>query len=485
MLLIFSRASLELLASGRVVFGIFSVLVLMALLTVPSVLLRRRGRPAAALSWLLALFALPGLGVLAWWAFGRTHLERKKRRRARKHLAFAQARAVPGLQRGTIFDRQMPRRAQGECVFPSRGNHMRLLLDGPDAYAAMEEAIASARSTVHIAMYIWQNDTTGRRIRDLLVERARAGVQVRVLVDGFGSSGFVRRLGKPLLDAGARVAVFLPSRFTPFDSPRTNFVNHRKILVVDGAVAFTGGMNVGDEYALRWRDAMVRLEGPAVLDLQHVFLDDWYFATDELVEEDSEQDPELLLARAAPSPPHTVELAIIASGPDSEAWIHDAYFLSLTQAKERIWIATPYFIPGPAILAALRTAAGRGVDVRIVVPAESDVALVTWASRSFYRMLLHAGVRIFEYGGTMLHGKALITDHLIGSVGTANIDSRSFRLSFEVGCFFASREPNERLAAWIESLCDSATEVTLEAIARKPMVQKLAESVAHLGSPLL
>lgn len=477
MLLIFSRASLELLASGRVVLALFSVLVLVALLTVPSVLLRRRGRPAAALSWLLALFALPGFGVLAWWAFGRTHLERKKRRRARKHRAFAQARAVPGLQRGTIFDRQMPRRAQGECVFPSRGNRMRLLLDGPDAYAAMEEAIAGARSTIHIAMYIWQNDTTGRRIRDLLVERARAGVQVRVLVDGFGSRGFMRRLGKPLLEAGARVAVFLPSRFTPFDSPRTNFVNHRKILVVDGAVAFTGGMNVGDEYAQRWRDAMVRLEGPAVLDLQHVFLDDWYFATDELVEDDPE--PELLAHAGG------IDLAIIASGPDSEAWIHDAYFLSLTQAKERIWIATPYFIPGPAILAALRTAAGRGVDVRIVVPAESDVVLVTWASRSFYRMLLHAGVRIFEYGGTMLHGKALVTDHLIGSVGTANIDSRSFRLSFEVGCFFASREPNERLAAWIESLCDAATEVTLEAIARKPLTQKLAESVAHLGSPLL
>src|SRR5690606_13823064 len=161
--------------SGRVVLALFSVLVLVALLTVPSVLLRRRGRPAAALSWLLALFALPGFGVLAWWAFGRTHLERKKRRRARKHRAFAQARAVPGLQRGTIFDRQMPRRAQGECVFPSRGNRMRLLLDGPDAYAAMEEAIAGARSTIHIAMYIWQNDTTGRRIRDLLVEPARAG----------------------------------------------------------------------------------------------------------------------------------------------------------------------------------------------------------------------------------------------------------------------------------------------------------------------
>lgn len=465
------------IVTSRVILGAFLVAQVLALATVPSVLLRRRGRPAAALSWLLALFALPLFGVLAWWAFGRTHLERKRRRRALKKQAFAQVHAPTGLEPGTVFDRQLPPRARGDCVFPSRGNRLRLLLDGPAAYAAMEEAIQGARRSVHIAMYIWQNDATGRRIRDLLAAKAREGVRVRVLVDGFGSSGFVRRLGGPLLEAGASVGVFLPSRFTPFDSPRTNFVNHRKLLVIDDQVAFTGGMNVGDEYAHHWRDAMVRIEGPAVADLQFVFLDDWYFATNELVE----GDPERGNVRYADG----VEAAIIASGPDSEAWLHDAYFLALTQAQRRIWIATPYFIPGPAILAALRTAAGRGVDVRIVVPSKSDVALVAWASRSYYRMLLHAGVRIFEYGGTMLHAKALVTDDLIGSIGTANIDSRSFRLSFEVGCFFASEELNHELASWHEGLTHGAIEITSEAIARKPLAQKLAESVAHLCSPLL
>jgi cardiolipin synthase len=472
-----SWAGWDLFVPGRVLLGVFLASQLIALLTIPSVLLRRRGRPSAALSWLLALFALPLLGVLAWWAFGRTHLERKRRRRARKKRAFARVHSRHSPDDETIFDRQLPARARRDCVFPSPGNRLTLLLDGERAYAAMESAIQGARESVHILMYIWQDDATGRRIRDLLAEKARQGIRVRVLVDGFGSSGFARRLGRPLREAGASVAVFLPSRFTPLESPRTNFVNHRKILVVDDRVAFTGGMNVGDEYAQRWRDAMVRIEGPAVQDLQLVFLDDWYFATNELVETD---------AGVATAPyPDGVDAAIIASGPDSEAWIHDAYFLALTQAQQRIWIATPYFIPGPAILAALRTAAGRGVDVRIVVPSNSDVALVAWASRSFYRMLLQAGVRIFEYGGTMLHAKALVTDDNVGSIGTANIDSRSFRLSFEVGCFFASKELNQELASWHEGLTRGAIEVTREAIAKKPLAHKLAESVAHLCSPLL
>lgn len=472
-----SWAGWDLIVPGRVLLGVFLASQLLALLTIPSVLLRRRGRPSAALSWLLALFALPLLGVLAWWAFGRTHLERKRRRRARKRRVFARVRSHQNADESTVFDRQLPLRARRDCVFPSPGNHLELLLDGARAYEAMEAAIQGARESVHILMYIWQDDATGRRIRDLLVDKARQGVQVRVLVDGFGSSGFVRRLGRPLREAGASVGVFLPSRFTPLESPRTNFVNHRKILVVDDRVAFTGGMNVGDEYAERWRDAMVRVEGPAVQDLQLVFLDDWYFATNELVESDG--------GTAIAPHPNGVDAAIIASGPDSESWIHDAYFLALTQAQRRIWIATPYFIPGPAILAALRTAAGRGVDVRIVVPSKSDVALVAWASRSFYRMLLQAGVRIFEYGGTMLHAKALVTDDSLGSIGTANIDSRSFRLSFEVGCFFASKELNGELANWHEGLTRGAIEVTREAIATKPLAHKLAESVAHLCSPLL
>jgi cardiolipin synthase len=448
----------------------------LALCTVPSVLLRRRGRPTAALAWLLALFALPGLGSVAWWAVGRTNLERKRRRRARKKRSFAIKRGVPQSGQETIFDRQMPKRAHGDAVFASTGNHVELLLDGPNAFPKLEEALRSAKRSVHVLYYIWEDDETGHRIADILAERARAGVAVRVLVDGFGARKATKWLAGPLRAAGAAFGVFLPSHFTPFRAPRFNFVNHRKIVVVDGQVAFTGGMNIGTEYRERWRDAMLRIEGPAVGALDHVFLDDWYFATDELI------DDERLRRKSRPD---GTEVAVVASGPDSEAWIHDAYFMTLTQAVSRIWIATPYFIPGPAILAALRTAAGRGVDVRILVPSTSDVTIVKWASRSYYRELLEAGVRIFEYQGAMVHAKALVCDEHIISVGTANIDSRSFRLSFEVGCFLASKPLNAQLGAWHESLVESSLEVTLLSISRKPVLLRLAESAAHLLSPLL
>ncbi len=446
---------------------------LLALCTVPSVLLRRRGRPTAALAWIFALFALPALGGLAWWAFGRTNLERKKRRRAKKKRDFTEKRGAPAVAKDTIFARQMPERAHGDCVFASHGNQVELLLDGPNAFPVLEAAIASATRSIHVEYYIWENDDVGRRLRDHLVERAHAGVAVRVLVDGFGTRN-ARWLTEPLRQAGAKVGIFLPSHFTPFRAPRFNFVNHRKVVVVDGAVAFTGGMNIGNAYATDWRDTMVRIEGPAVRALDHVFLDDWYFATDELIDDE----------RSGPPSANGIEVAVVASGPDSEAWIHDAYFIALTQAKRRIWIATPYFIPGPAILAALRTAAGRGVDVRILVPSTSDVTIVKWASRSYYRGLTEAGVHIFEYQG-MVHAKALLTDDDIACIGTANIDSRSFRLSFEVGCFLASAELNEKLASWHASLVQDSVAVTTRSLERKPLVQKLGESAAHLFSPLL
>lgn len=450
---------------------------LFALGSVPSVLLRRRGRPTAALAWLLALFALPALGGLLWWAFGRTRLERKRRKRGRVAREFNQLKEGPLTHRDTVFDRFVPQRAVGTCVFPSGGNAVELLIDGVQAYPALERAIAEARESVNALFYIWHTDATGRRIRDLLVERARQGVQVRVLVDAFGSDQFTRDFAAPLLEAGAKVARFFPALIDPLGVPRFNFRNHRKILVVDHNVAFTGGMNVGDEYANEWRDLMVQLRGPVVNSLQYVFLDDWYFATGESVDEQSTAVPKEAVG--------DTDIAVVASGPDSESWIHDAYFTALSRAEERIWIATPYFIPTSPLMAALRTAAGRGVDVHIVVPDDSDVRLVKWASRSYYKDLLEAGVRVYEYRGPMLHAKALLVDASLVSVGTANLDTRSLRLSFELGCFFASAPLADRLLEWFQSLQADSNQVSLVELQGAPVTRKLLESMAHLLSPLL
>src|SRR5688572_5625399 len=458
--------------------AMFMVAEILALCSVPSVLLRRRGRPTAALAWLLALFALPALGGLLWWAFGRTHLERKRRRRVRMSLEFNRKKDGPMAQPTTAFDRVIPRRAVGISVFPTGGNEVVLLIDGASAYPEMEAAIREARESINVLFYIWQNDATGLRLRDMLVEKAKAGIQVRVLVDAFGSDKVDREFEAPLIEAGAKIAQFFPTPFDALGAPRFNFRNHRKILVVDSKVAFTGGMNIGNEYAYDWRDLMVRLRGPAVASLQYIFLDDWYFATGESVEDQPTQSSE------APVVGDT-DMVVVASGPDSEHWIHDAYFTAVSRAERRIWIATPYFIPTAALMTALRTAAGRGVEVGLIVPEVTDVWLVKWAARSYYKDLLDAGVHVYEYQGRMLHAKALLVDDDVTSVGTANLDTRSFRLSFEVGCFFASKPLNEQLWKWFQELKAESILVNAAELERAPVARKLLESMAHLLSPLL
>jgi len=456
------------------VVGGILVLQCIALLSVPSVLLNRRGRPTAALSWLFALFALPGLGSLLWWALGRTRLERKRRKSAAKRQAYVEARGTPGRSGATLFDRLFPERAFGDGIFSSACNDAQLLIDGSAFFPAFEAALKAARHSIHLAFYIFQDDETGRRILTLLEEKARAGVTVRLLVDGFGTS-HPKAIRLRLEQAGAELAIFLPSRIRPFYAPRANFMNHRKIVVIDHELGFTGGMNIGHNYEHVWRDVMLELRGPSVNALEHVFFEDWYFATDQILE--------------GPNPTcenkEGVSVATIASGPDSEPWILDAYFMFITGSTQRVWIVTPYFIPGTPMMEALRTAAGRGVDVRIIVPEHSDVSVVAWASRSYYRVLVASGVKIYEYQGPMLHAKALIVDSQLLSVGTANIDSRSFRLAFEVSCFVESQPKNQELAAWMASLCESAHPIDGPTLDKKGLWMKMLESAAHLFSPIL
>lgn len=446
-----------------------------AFASIPSVLLRRRGRPTAALAWILALFALPVLGGLLWWGFGRTRLERRRARTVRAKRDFAERTAAPTHERDTTLDTLAPPRAHGESVFASHGNRVTLLTDGPAFYRELEVALRGARESILLEMYIFQKDETGERILRILEERARSGVRVRVLVDGFGSARATGWLKKRLEAAGASLAVFLPSRFSPIYAPRINFTNHRKLILVDGKLALTGGMNIGREYEHVWRDVMLRIEGPGVRGLAKLALEDWFFATSEILPEPLDCAPQ----------EGGVDVVVTGSGPDTEHWIHDAFFVAITSSERKLDLVTPYFIPTPALLVALRTAAGRGVRVRIVVPRESDVALVKWASRSYYRMLVAAGVRIFEYDGPMLHAKAFVRDDELLSVGTANIDSRSLGLSFETACFCASPELNQELGRWIDGLVADSSEVTLEELDGKRTAQKLLESAAHLLSPLL
>jgi cardiolipin synthase A/B len=455
--------------------GVLVTLHIAAALSVPSVLLRRRGRPTSALAWILVLFAVPGLGTLIWWFFGRTRIERRLRKHSGNKRAVTERIGVPQTVRGTRFDLLLPSRAQESYAF-SAGNEAKLLQNGKSTFAEILDDLQKARVCVHLQAYIFKYDSTGKRVCDELIACAKRGVVVRVLLDGFGCRTTEHTLKKHLLPHGVQVGVFFPARFWPI-TPRLNFVNHRKIITVDGCIGYTGGMNIGEEYELVWRDLMVRLEGPSVGGIDHVFLEDWYFATQQ-----SLPTPQTCKVKDSL---HCCDVGIVASGPDTEGWIHDSYFMAITQARERVYISTPYFIPTQALLTALRTASGRGVDVRLVLPSLSDVQLVMWASRSFYRPLVQAGVRIFEYSEAMLHAKALVVDDNVCAIGTANLDNRSFYLNFEVTCYLESSSITEELVTWLVDLLDHSEEVTLESLDNKSTSRKVLESAAHLMSPLL
>jgi cardiolipin synthase len=464
---------------------------LLALVTIPSVLIRRRGHPLAALAWLLALIALPLGGVVLWWAIGRTHLARKRRRRVSAHaeITHGLAEVRGGAPRDDLAELLPLHRVPVEeavSVFPPvDGNLVEVLADGRAVYEAIERAARSARHHIHLLFYAWHPDATGCRIRDLLVERARAGVQIRVLCDAVGSWRLSRRFLAPLAEAGGRAAFFMPTRLLR-RSLTINFRNHRKLAVVDGRLGYTGGVNIGEEYTRNWRDLGVMLAGPVVAQLQEVFADDWYFATGENLAareffaptQERAELPKAIWSEAA--------CAIVAGGPDTRfSPTHDSLFIAVTRARRRILITTPYLIPGPAMLAALRAAAFRGVDVQLLVPRMSDVPFTYLAGRSYYPDLLAGGVRIFEYLGGALHSKLWLFDDDLSVVGSANLDTRSFRMNFEISCWILARSVTERLVARFAEERSASEEVTVQSVENAGRVQQLKVAIVNLLGPLL
>jgi cardiolipin synthase len=463
----------------------------LALASVPSVLIKRQGRPQSALSWVLILFLFPLAGIIFWWLIGRQHLERKRRKRriatqqrAERLSGVTEPPHAAGAADWELLPvRRLPQ-PESEWYFPpTRDNLVRRLVNAEEAYPAMEDAIKSAKQYVHVMFYIWQNDETGRHFRDLLIERARRGVEVRLLLDAMGTYTLRRGFMRPLIEAGARVATFSPITFFRW-SLAVNFRNHRKLVLSDGGAAVIGGLNIGNEYKQKWQDIALEIRGPAVDHLQEVFADDWYFTTSED-----------FLGRkylgnwhgGQPHPEvHSALCGVVASGPHTQInLMHEAFFIAINRAQERIRITTPYFVPDQTILASLRAAAFRGVDVRIIVPHKSDSWLTTYAGRSYYPDLLRSGVHIYEYDGAFLHTKLALMDRSLSIVSSANMDIRSFRLNFELGCFVDSAPLAADLDRLFNRYLASSREMFQQDMENKRYLVRLAESAANLASPLL
>lgn len=444
------------------------------------IVLQKR-EPVATLSWLVSLAALPYVGFLIYHVFGPQKIKRHRLRRARTRVR------LPG---GDMDDD--PETAElarlGHAITglpPATARSVALLVDGAATYAALLDAVRGARDHVHLEYYIYQPDQTGRMLRDALVERVRAGVKVRLLLDAVGSSDTPASFFRELTEAGGELCWFHPMHFgRVWERPWLNLRTHRKIVVVDGHIGFAGGINITDEEneSLRadaFRDLHLRVEGDVVRGLQLVFVEDWAYATG---------NREFLgeVATSMPDPdPGGVAAQVIPSGPDSD-WeaIHRMQVGAIHGARQRVWLVTPYFVPGEAAKMALTSAALAGIDVRLLVPRKSDSRLATYAARSYFDTLLAAGVKVYEYGPRMLHTKALLVDDDVCMIGSANFDSRSFRLNFEICLLFRNPEVAGDLARLIEQEFAHAPRVR-EDRARPLLRARLPEAFARLLSPLL
>jgi len=453
------------------------------LLWLGSWIVLQKREPVATLSWLMGLAVLPYVGFLVYHVFGPQKIKRHRLRRGRARAA--QGSWPEGFD-PTPVAVELARLGQAVTgLAPTSVHEVRLLVDGGATYDALLAAVAQAQNHIHLEYYIYTADRTGTLLRDALIERARAGVKVRLLLDAVGSGNARRSFFAPLLEAGGELCWFHPMRFgRVWQRPWLNMRTHRKIVVVDGLVAFTGGINITDDENERvradaYRDLHLRIEGDAVRALQVVFAEDWAYAT-------GSRDFVAEVARATPpAQGGTIAAQVLTSGPDS-SWeaIHRMHVAAIHEAKRRIWLVTPYFVPGEAAMMALTSAALGGLDVRLLVPKMSDSRLVTYAARSYFDDLLSAGVKVYEYGPRMLHTKALLTDDELVMVGSANFDHRSFRLNFEVTMLFRDAALAAQLAALIQAELSHAPRVRDDR-ARSLWRYRLPEALARLLSPLL
>ncbi len=454
---------------------------------ISSYILLERRPPLATLAWIVSLATLPILGVLVYYFLGPRRLERKRRRRvtARTAKRATAGGAAPNRKSaveelGRVGARLAAVAAGTEQAPPLPVAELEIFDRGSVAYDAIVAGIAAARHHVHLEYYILNDGVVARRIRTALIERAKAGVQVRLLLDGLGTS----RLGaflQPLRDVGVEIARFGPRMRPGF----VNFRTHRKIVVCDGVTGFTGGMNIDDCHdesvvgaAEGWRDTQVKLVGDAVAPLALAFLEDWQYATDLVLD-----GPEYLPALDGKG---TRLVQVCASGPDAHPQsIHAVYFTAIATAQHRVWISTPYFVPDESMQAALIAAALRGVDVQVLLPGTSDHIFVDAAARSYFPELLAAGVRIFGYGPPALHAKTLVVDRDAGIVGSANLDNRSLRLNFEVLAICYGHHAADELATMFERDLTKSKEITAATLEHRSIGGRLFEGVARLFSPML
>ncbi len=444
--------------------------------------------PQGTIAWVFALNTVPYVSVPAYWIFGRSKFEgyalaRQKDLAATTptHQQYLKNLGDAGFLTDPGFGHALAIQKLARMRFTT-GNDAELLVDGEETYTSIFEGIAQAKDYVLVEFYIIRKDTTGAELKRRLVEKAREGVRVYMLYDEIGSSDLDKSSMAALRDAGVDVRRFNTTQGRT-NRWQLNFRNHRKIVVVDGRAAWIGGLNVGDEYMGRnpaigaWRDTHVKVTGPVVQGVQVAFLEDWHWASQQLLQLD-------WAPQAAPSGARRTVLALPTGPADSLETCTLFFLTAINAAKERLWLASPYFVPDEQFISALQLAALRGVDVRVLLPDTIDNKLVQLSGWSYLEELEKAGVTVYRYEKGLMHQKVMLIDDDYCTVGTANFDNRSFRLNFEITMLFDDAEFSGRVRRMLEEDFANSKRVTAQQLNDKGFWFRFGVRAARLMAPI-
>lgn len=476
-------------------FTSYSLLLIVNICFAVSIVFLERKNPASTLAWLMVLFLLPGVGILLYLIFSQNITRQKVSRFSdyeQKLMRTTLSEQIQSINEGTFTFTGYSAEKWKDMIhlgnmcdaYYTQDNTVDIFTDGPAMFAAMLQDIQNAKSYINVLYFIIKDDRMGRIFIDALTERAQSGITVRLLLDALGCGQITQKRLAAFKQAGGKYAYFFPSRLK-YINLKLNYRNHRKIVVIDGVIGYTGGFNVGDSYVGRhkkfghWRDTHLKLTGNCVYDLNTRFWLDWRFSSREYIDLSAPAIPDMVCSGLS-------GLQIISSGPDSKREeIKYGYLKLISSAKRNIYMQTPYFVPDSSIIEALKGAALSGVDVRIMIPCQPDHIFVYWATYSYIGELLQYGVKAYIYDDGFLHAKMICVDSEIVSVGSANFDIRSFKLNFETNAFIYDDRIAKQMDRIFEEDMKKSTELTKEIYARRPWIIKLKEPVSRLLSEIL
>ena len=451
--------------------------------------------PQKTISWILVLVLLPFIGIVIYLFFGQEYRKTKMySRKGLKHLERLRNLTLEQLdnlpknhfqisEKLYSKKRLMNLLLSNSNAILTNDNEIQILRNGAETFPEIFRIMEEAKHHIHLEYYIIENDRIGNYLRELLIRKAKEGIEVRLIFDDVGSWELKKKFIRSMSDAGVQVDCFMKVRF-PMLTSRVNYRNHRKILVVDGETAFVGGLNFADRYQDGvpgigpWRDTHLKVTGGGATALQIIFMADWYFVSKEILKGEDYFKPFVS--------GNGKLVQMTASGPDSD-WesISQAYFVAISSATDYVYISTPYLMPTDDIVTALKTSALGGIDVRIIVPGLSDAITPKWGTNSYVEELLEAGVKVYFYKAGFTHSKVIVSDGVFSSVGTANLDFRSLETNFEVNAMIYDEEIAKVLTNQFLEDQEKSELVILEEWQKRPRMNKIKESFARILAPML